>query len=103
MMIRVVAVITAKPGHLGELLAAFRANAPTVLKEEGCHEYAAFTDAEGAGPIQAPFGPDTFVVLETWDSMAALGAHAAAPHMRDYAKATKDLTAGRAIHVLTAA
>lgn len=102
-MIRVVVMITAKPGLRGELLGAFKANAPTVLKEEGCSEYAAFTDAQGAGPVQAPVGPDSFVVLETWDSLAALAAHGAAPHMRAYTKATRDLVASIAIHVLTAA
>lgn len=102
-MIRVVVVVTAKPGRRAELLAAFKGNAPTVLKEEGCSEYAAFIDAEGAGAVQTPVGPDSFVVLETWDSLAALAAHGAASHMKAYAKATRDLVASVAIHVLTAA
>jgi quinol monooxygenase YgiN len=102
-MIRVVVMVTAKPGLRSELLAAFKANAPTVLKEEGCTEYAAFTDARGAGSVQTPVGPDSFVVLETWASLAALAAHGAAPHMRTYAKATRELVASIAVHVLTAA
>ncbi len=32
--------------------------------------------------------------------MQALRAHAVAPHMKAYASQVKDLTAGRAIHVL---
>ena len=102
-MIRVVVMVTVKPGLRGELLAAFKANAPTVLKEDGCTEYAAFTDAQGAGPVQAPVGPDSLVILETWESLAALAAHGAAPHMRSYAKAIRELVASIAIHVLTAA
>jgi quinol monooxygenase YgiN len=101
-MIRVVAVITAKPGRRDELLAAFRANVPNVHAEKGCIEYAGHIDASDVGPFQAKFGPDTFVVLESWESPEALSAHIAAPHMRAYGLKTKDLIASRAIHVLSA-
>jgi quinol monooxygenase YgiN len=101
-MIRVVAVITARPGRRDEILAAFRANVPEVRAEKGCIEYAAHADASGIGPFQAKFGPDTFVVLESWESPEVLTAHIAAPHMAAYGKKTKDLIASRAIHVLSA-
>jgi quinol monooxygenase YgiN len=101
-MIRVVAVITAKPGRLDELLAVFRANVPAVRAEKGSVEYAAHADAPGVGPVQAKFGPETFVVLESWANPEAFAAHIAAPHMAAYAKKTKDLIASRAIHVLSA-
>jgi quinol monooxygenase YgiN len=102
-MIRVVAVITAKPGRREELLALFRANVPAVRAEKGCIEYAAHVDAAGIGPFQTKFGPDAFVVLESWESPEALAAHAVAPHMAEYGRMAKDLIAGRAIHVLSAA
>ena len=79
-MIRVVAVLTAKPGRRGEFLELFKKNIPAVLKEKGCHEYAPVIDAEGGGAHQTKFGPDTFVVMETWESLAALDAHRTAPH-----------------------
>ena len=101
-MIRVVAVITAKPGLRDELLAAFRANVANVRAEKGCIEYAAHVDADGVGPFQAKFGPDAFAVLESWESPEALSAHIATPHMRAYGQKTKDLIASRAIHVLSA-
>lgn len=101
-MIRVVAVITAKPGRRDEILAAFRANVPAVRAEKGCIEYAAHIDAADIGPFQAKFGPDTLVVLELWESPDALRAHIATPHMRAYGQRTKDLIASRAIHVLSA-
>jgi quinol monooxygenase YgiN len=101
-MIRVVAVITAKPGRRVELLTTFRANVPAVRAEEGCIEYAAHVDASGIGPVQAKFGPDAFAVLESWASREAFAAHIAAPHMAAYAKITRDLIASRAIHVLSA-
>jgi len=101
-MIHVIAVITAKPGMRDAILEAFRANMPAVHAEQGCIEYGPAVDAEGMG-FQTPFGPDTFVVIEKWESPEALKAHAAAPHMAAYAAKTKDMIANRVIHVLSPA
>jgi len=42
-------------------------------------------------------------VIEKWASPDALKAHGRAPHMVAYAAKAKDLTAARAIHILSAA
>lgn len=102
-MIHVIAIITAKPGKREEILGHFRANIPAVHAEDGCIEYGPAIDAEGIGRFQTPFGPDSFVVIEKWESPAHLAAHAAAPHMKAYAEKTKDLIASRVIHVLAPA
>lgn len=102
-MIHVVAVITVKPGKRDEVLRHFRAIVPAVRAEQGCIEYGPAVDADTAPPFQAKCGPDTFLVIEKWDSMAALEAHAAAPHMKDYGAKTRDLVASRQIHVLSPA
>jgi len=102
-MIHVVAVITARPGKRAEVLKAFNANVPAVRAEQGCIEYGAAVDAEGAPPIQTRYGPDAIVVIEKWESMDALKAHAAAPHMAAYAARVKDLLASRVIHILSPA
>ncbi|MBO1073748.1 putative quinol monooxygenase [Roseomonas marmotae] len=102
-MIHVIAVITAKPGQREALLKLFRANVPAVRAEDGCIEYAPVIDAPGFGGAQAPLGSDTFVVVEKWASPEALKAHAVAPHMVAYGEASRDLTANRAIHILTEA
>ena len=99
--VHVMAVITAKAGLRDDILAAFRANVPAVRAEKGCIEYQATIDTEGVGSLQARFGEDTFVVVEKWESLDALKAHAAAPHMAAYAAKTKDMIAGRAVHVLS--
>lgn len=99
-MIHVVAIITAKPGMREQVLATFHANMTTVHAENGCIEYGPALDAEGAGGIQTKFGPDTFVVIEKWQSLDALKAHGASPHMAAYAAATRDMIASRVIHVL---
>jgi len=74
---------------------------PAVLAEDGCIEYQATIDAEGLGAIQTKFGDDSFVVIEKWESLDALKAHAAAPHMAAYAAKSKDMIADRVIHVLS--
>jgi quinol monooxygenase YgiN len=102
-VIHVIAIITAKPGKRDAILEAFRANMPAVHAEQGCIEYGPAIDAEGMGKFQTPFGPDTFVVVEKWESTEALKAHAAASHMADYAAKTKEMIASRVIHVLSPA
>jgi len=99
-VIHVIALITAKPGKRAALLAEFRKIIPEVHAEQGCIEYGPAVDAEGS-PDR--FGDDTFVVVEKWENPEALKAHSVAPHMKAYGERTRDLVAGRAIHVLTPA
>ncbi len=96
-MIRVVAILTAKPGRREEFLALFEANVPTVLEERGCIEYMPVVDAAGSPD---PMGPDVAVIIETWEDAGALEAHRVAPHMVAFGKATRDMLASRAVHVL---
>ena len=97
-MIHVVAIITAEPGRRPTVLEAFQANRPAVLAEAGCIEYGAAIDVEDMGT--AAYGPDAFVVIEKWESVDHLKAHAAAPHMKAYGAKTRDMLASRVIHVL---
>ena len=99
-MIHVLAILTATSGNRATLLEAFQANVPAVHAEKGCIEYTAVIDVAGADPA---LGPDTFVVVEKWATMADLKAHAVAPHMTAYSARTRDLLAKRAVHVLEAA
>src|SRR5947208_13712853 len=100
-MIHVIALMTAKPGKRDEVLKHFRANVPAVRAEKGCVEYGAAVDADPPLPVQTSYGPDTFVVIEKWESIEALKAHGAAAHMAAYGAKTKDLLASRVIHVLS--
>lgn len=99
-MIHVIAIITTKPGQRDSVLKIFQANVPNVLAEQGCIEYAATVDFEPVSGIQTPFGPETFVVVEKWESSGALQAHFKAPHMASYGEKTRDLIVSRVIHVL---
>ena len=99
-VIHVIAVLTAKPGKRDAMLEAFRANVPNVLAEPGCIEYGAAVDVEPGLSWQAKYGPDAFVVVEKWADLAALQAHAVAPHMKAYGKQIAELVAERAVYVL---
>ena len=99
-MVHVIAVITTKPGQRELLLQAFCANAPAVRAENGCIEYVATVDSEPTLGAQTAFGPDTFVVVEKWESVEALKAHFKAPHMVAYAEKTRDLVTSRVIQIL---
>ena len=102
-MIHVIATIEIEAGKREEFLRAFHELMPKVHAEDGCIEYGATIDTEDVGALQTPFGDDTFVAVEKWESLAALKAHIAAPHMAAYGAKTKDMIASRVIHVLSPA
>jgi quinol monooxygenase YgiN len=102
-MIHVVAHIGTKPGKRDSVLREFALIVPVVRAEKGCIEYVPIIDAAGAGALATPLGPDAFAVVEKWETMEDLRAHAAAPHMAAYGAKVRDWIASRAIHVLSAA
>ena len=99
-MIHVIALITAHPGKRAEVLAAFREILPQVHAEKGCREYQPVTDLDGASSSQALIGPDTYMVIEKWDSMEDLRAHAASDHIAAFQRNTGHLIADRKVHLL---
>lgn len=100
-MVHVIAVLTAKPGQRDKVVARFNDLVPTVLAEDGCIAYEATIDTESGGATQAEFGPDTFVVIEKWASLAALHAHSASRHMSEFGDCVKDLMESRRVHILS--
>ena len=99
-MLHVVAMITTKPGQREAVLAAFQDNVPAVRAEVGCLQYEPAVDVESGFDSLAKIGPDSFMVLEKWESREALEAHAASTHMAAYAARVKDLLVSRSIYVL---
>jgi quinol monooxygenase YgiN len=99
-MIHVIAIITAIAGQRDRILEAVRDNTNAVRAEAGCIEYGAAVDAANAAPAWGFFGADTLLIIEKWESRAALKAHAASAHMAAYGARVKDLIASRTIHVL---
>ena len=99
-MIRIIALITTKPGKRQEYIDSLNAIRPAVLEEKGCREYGATVDNAAS---QAPFGPETIAIIETWDSLEDLSAHAAGAPLKEHGRRTKELIEKRAVHILNPA
>lgn len=100
-MIHVLATIIAKPGRRAELLARFAAVLPLVHAERGCIEYRPVVDRHaGLDGARSELGPDGYIVVEKWESLEALDAHAATAHMREFNGQTAELIASRTLHVM---
>ena len=102
-MIYVIATIDLAPGTREAFLAEFRKNLAAVRAEDGCIAYGPAGDAETGFPTQFKTGPDRVTVMEQWASVDALKAHAAAPHMKTYRVAVKDMVRGMELRVLNPA
>lgn len=102
-MIHVVAIVTVKAGQRNSVLREFRQIIPSVHAEKGCIEYVLVLDTPNGGPVQSPLGPDSYCVIEKWESLETLGAHAVAPHMAAFGAKVKDQMANRVIHILSPA
>ncbi|MDX1947453.1 MAG: putative quinol monooxygenase [Pirellulaceae bacterium] len=83
-MIIVLATIELHPGKRAEFLHEFRQIVPKVRAENGCHEYFPAVDQATTIPVQGTIRDDAVIVIEKWESTAALEAHLIAPHMMEY-------------------
>lgn len=100
-MIHVIAAITLKTGRMDEFLEIFKANVPAVRAEAGCLAYAPAVDVASGIPVQ-DCNADRLVVIEQWESVAALQAHLKTPHMRAYREKTQDMVESLSLKVLQA-
>ena len=98
-MIHVLASLTIKQGHLAEFIDIFKANIPAVLQEKGCIEYALAIDFPTDIPTQEMDG-NVATVVEKWESLDALKAHAVAPHMLAYGEKVKDILENVSLKIL---
>jgi quinol monooxygenase YgiN len=90
-MIYVVATIELAEGNRDQFVALQRKLLPLVRAEAGCIEYVPTVDVAITDPPKPPLRANCVVVQEKWESLAALRAHAAAPHMKDFRGQTKGL------------
>jgi quinol monooxygenase YgiN len=102
-MIHVIATVDLAPGTRDAFLAEFHKVMPLVHAEEGCIAYGPCIDAESGFPTQFRIGPDRVTIVEQWQSVEALKAHAAAAHMKAYRTAVKDYVRGMELRVLAPA
>ena len=99
-MICVIAAIEVAEGRREEFLNIFRKLVPTVRAETGCLEYGPLVDFPSGIPGQQPVRPNTVVVVEKWQSPAALEAHLATPHMQKFFADTEGLRTGLVLQIL---
>lgn len=102
-LIHVIATLEIAPGRRDDFLAEFHRLVPHVLAEKGCLEYGPACDTFANLPAQPPLRTHTVTVIEKWESIEALHAHLAAPHMLTYRTRVKDLVSGVTLHVLSPA
>jgi len=89
-MIHVLANIRVKAGKRDEYLAILNTNVLLVRAEAGCLEYQPTVDVP-TGLAAQRRDPNRVVLIEKWESLDALKAHLAAPHMEAYRRKVKDL------------
>jgi len=99
-MIFVIATIEVKPGKREAFLAEFHKNMPNVRAEKGCLEYGPSVDAKTDIKAQIPLRENVVTIVEKWESLDALHAHLAAPHMATYRERVKDLVVGVTLQIL---
>ena len=99
-MIHVIATIRTAPGRRDDLLAAFRrAGAPRAGRGR-LHRVRTGGRSGRRRSAAQPARDDVVTVVEKWESVAALQAHLAAPHMLRHRERVKDIVVGVEIRVL---
>ncbi len=96
-MIYVVATNEVKPECREEFIRITEANIPAVLAENGCIFYRLNEDA---ACDFCPANANTLTFVECWESLDALKAHLAAPHMAVYMEKVKDMRISSSLKVL---
>jgi quinol monooxygenase YgiN len=99
-MIIVLAIIELHVGKRPDFLAEFQKIVPNVRAEKGCIEYFPAIDTASGLPVQGPARDEIVVVIEKWESIAALEAHLIAPHMMDYRPKVKDFVKKVSLQIL---
>lgn len=102
-MIHVIATLTTVPGKRDQLIAAFKELAPKVHAEQGCIEYGAAVDVATPIGAQQPLRDDVLMVVEKWESISALEAHLAAPHMEEFRASMGEVITDISLQILTPA
>ena len=99
-MIIVLATIELHSGKRADFLKEFRLIVPKVRAENGCLEYFPAVDQATTLPIQGAIRDDAVIVVEKWESTAALEAHLIAPHMMEYRPRVKEFVRKVTLQIL---
>jgi quinol monooxygenase YgiN len=81
-VIHLVVTMQIREGAMAAFLDLARDLAPVVQRELGCAEYEFTTDVQSFITTQEPVQKNRVTLLEEWESLDALQAHLATPHMK---------------------
>ncbi len=98
-MITVLASIYVKAGEMDKFLDIFTANVPAVCAEDGCVSYEPMVDVDSQLEPQE-MNKNIVTIVEQWESIEALKAHLAAPHMLKYKSNVKAIVEKVTLKVL---
>jgi quinol monooxygenase YgiN len=90
-MLNVIVTMKIKEGRMQDFLTVCGELRPLVLKEKGCQGYDYLRDTASPLGIQEPVDADRVTLLERWESVEALTAHLATPHMKEAGLKMKEL------------
>lgn len=99
-MIYVIASSEVKPECREKFIELAKNNLPNVHAEKGCIMYQLGKDFESGFAAQQK-SENTLTFVECWESIDCLKAHLAAPHMKKFSEAVKDLRTSSTLKVLT--
>ena len=99
-MISVLATIEVTEDRRDDFLALFKKLVPKVLAEEGCVEYGPWVDVENNILDPPSVRGNIVMVIEKWESLAALEAHINAPHVTEFRKAIEDMRVDIGLQIL---
>ncbi|SBV93469.1 putative quinol monooxygenase [uncultured Dysgonomonas sp.] len=86
--LKIAAIITVKPEAIKDILPIFQAVVQGSQEEDGCISYNVHQDT----------GDSTrFIILEEWESQAAIDFHGNTEHFKTYQKASKDMVAKKEV------
>jgi quinol monooxygenase YgiN len=96
-MICVIATIETKAGSRNDLLKVFQNLVSDVRAEKGCIEYVPMIDVPSS---MTSVRDNVVTVVEKWESLAALEAHLATPHMAEFRKQTAGMRLSLSLQIL---
>ena len=87
-MIVVIAKVSVKPEQKKALLDLAKEVIATTRTEEGCISYIL---------LDNPYDPGSCMFVEEWSDLAALQKHAAAPHIAEWRKQSRELLSDKTV------
>ena len=100
-MIVVLAKNVVKAECRDAFIAKVKENYPNVLAEKGCISYVLAHNADTDLSKQIALDENTLIFVECWESLEALKAHLASPHMAAFRDAVMEMRESSELRIVT--